>query len=214
MAEQELASLLSRKRQVDKNLASLEIQIYQFEASYLEETSAVGNIIKGFDGYLAPAAATSGTLQSTNPAASYAMGAAAGGGAGAGGGGRKRMASTRLDPNSERIFSNSSLTHQKALAMHGIIPDGMEDEVADLDAGALTAGDEYVPARSNNNSSRNRANNNIPGSPMSTSSVGGDAEYAASSSSSRLHNNTSSSNKKKKKKQKIVVADDEDSMDD
>ncbi|KAJ1980265.1 chromatin modification- protein eaf6 [Dimargaris verticillata] len=79
-AEKELLDLLTRKRQVDRNLANLEASIYAFEGSYLEDTTH-GNIIRGFEGYL------SGRTD------------------------RKRQKFT----DSDRIFSNSSSTYQKAL---------------------------------------------------------------------------------------------------
>ncbi|RKP36129.1 histone acetyltransferase subunit NuA4-domain-containing protein, partial [Dimargaris cristalligena] len=51
-AEKELNDLLARKRQVDRNLANLEASIYAYEGTYLEDTHQ-GNIVRGFDGYLA-----------------------------------------------------------------------------------------------------------------------------------------------------------------
>lgn len=53
-AKQELIEALSRKRALDKQLMQCEIQIYNFEATYLTETATAGggNIIHGFDGYL------------------------------------------------------------------------------------------------------------------------------------------------------------------
>ncbi|PCH40230.1 NuA4-domain-containing protein [Wolfiporia cocos MD-104 SS10] len=45
---------LSKRRQVDKALVPLEVQIYNLEGSYLTETAAHngGNIVNGFEGYL------------------------------------------------------------------------------------------------------------------------------------------------------------------
>ncbi|RUS21431.1 hypothetical protein BC937DRAFT_92711 [Endogone sp. FLAS-F59071] len=51
-AKHELQALLSRKKIVDANLATLETNIYNFEGSYLEDTQQNGNIIRGFDGYV------------------------------------------------------------------------------------------------------------------------------------------------------------------
>ncbi|KAF8578082.1 NuA4-domain-containing protein [Ramaria rubella] len=52
--KQELIDALARKRVVDRQLISCEVQIYNFEASYLADTAGNGggNIIQGFDGYL------------------------------------------------------------------------------------------------------------------------------------------------------------------
>ncbi|TFK74851.1 NuA4-domain-containing protein [Pluteus cervinus] len=52
--KKELLTALPKKRQLDKQLAQIEVQIYNLEAAYLTETAAHsgGNIIQGFDGYL------------------------------------------------------------------------------------------------------------------------------------------------------------------
>ncbi|KAL2829725.1 histone acetyltransferase subunit NuA4-domain-containing protein [Aspergillus cavernicola] len=55
----ELRDTLQKKRLMDKSMAQLEDQIYRFEQSYLEETTA-GNIIKGFDTYIKGSSTGSG----------------------------------------------------------------------------------------------------------------------------------------------------------
>ncbi|KAL9020965.1 MAG: hypothetical protein Q9185_001792 [Variospora sp. 1 TL-2023] len=50
--KRDLRETLQRKRLLDKNMVTLEDQIYRFEAAYLEETSSAGNIIRGFDNYI------------------------------------------------------------------------------------------------------------------------------------------------------------------
>ena len=52
VARKELRELLDRKRQADRDLATLESQIYKLETAYLEDTQQGGNIVRGFDGYL------------------------------------------------------------------------------------------------------------------------------------------------------------------
>ncbi|CAG8436206.1 13052_t:CDS:2 [Funneliformis mosseae] len=52
--EAELKELLVRKKQTDKNLRTIETNIWNFEGSYLEETHSGGNLIRGFDSYLRP----------------------------------------------------------------------------------------------------------------------------------------------------------------
>ncbi|KAG6377081.1 histone acetyltransferase subunit NuA4-domain-containing protein [Boletus reticuloceps] len=50
----ELAKMLMKKRAADRQLAQIELSIYNLETSYLTDTASTGNIIHGFDGYLKP----------------------------------------------------------------------------------------------------------------------------------------------------------------
>ncbi|KAF5360684.1 hypothetical protein D9756_004864 [Leucocoprinus leucothites] len=52
--KKELLSALPKKRAIDKQLAQIEAQIHNLEATYLNETAqhSGGNIIHGFEGYL------------------------------------------------------------------------------------------------------------------------------------------------------------------
>ncbi|KAF7968289.1 hypothetical protein HWV62_3805 [Athelia sp. TMB] len=84
----ELIQALPKKRAVDKQLAQIEVQIYNFEGSYLTETAAHsgGNIIQGFEGYLKNQSVT-----------------------------RRKYEVSETD----RMFSNSSLTYQRSLELFG-----------------------------------------------------------------------------------------------
>ncbi|KAL8729834.1 MAG: hypothetical protein Q9166_004475 [cf. Caloplaca sp. 2 TL-2023] len=64
--KRDLRETLQKKRLLDKNMATLEDQIYRFEASYLEETSSAGNIIKGFDNYVKGSALSGSELSPTS----------------------------------------------------------------------------------------------------------------------------------------------------
>ncbi|KAJ5555259.1 hypothetical protein N7535_007697 [Penicillium sp. DV-2018c] len=90
----ELRDTLQKKRLMDKSMAQLEDQIFRFEQSYLEETTA-GNIIRGFDNYIKGSASGS------------SLGAA---GLGLGGGmaGRRKAQVT----DSDRVFSRSSASYR------------------------------------------------------------------------------------------------------
>lgn len=63
----ELEAAQRKKRAIDTTLANLETSIWAFEGSYLDETAASGgNIIKGFDNYLKPPAATKKKNEATD----------------------------------------------------------------------------------------------------------------------------------------------------
>ncbi|KAL8637295.1 MAG: hypothetical protein Q9226_009138 [Calogaya cf. arnoldii] len=104
--KRDLRETIQKKRTLDKNIAMLEDQIYRIEASYLEETSSAGNIIRGFDNYI-KGSALSGSV-------SAGGGGSAGGSAGGGGGGTstRRKGVTEQD----RVFSRSSCSFMRELS--------------------------------------------------------------------------------------------------
>ncbi|KAG8915969.1 hypothetical protein FRC01_003459 [Tulasnella sp. 417] len=52
-AKNELVAAINKKRQVDKSLATIENNLWNFESSYLQDTAnSGGNIIQGFESYL------------------------------------------------------------------------------------------------------------------------------------------------------------------
>ncbi|KAJ5197869.1 uncharacterized protein N7498_006986 [Penicillium cinerascens] len=89
----ELRDTIANKRAMDRCMAQLEDQIYRFEQSYLEETTA-GNIIKGFDNYIKGSSSGSSL-------------GASGLSLGSGVGGRRKAAVT----DSDRVFSKSSASY-------------------------------------------------------------------------------------------------------
>ena len=48
----EMEELMKKRAQIEKNLDVLERQIYALETSYLEDTNHVGNLVRGWEGYL------------------------------------------------------------------------------------------------------------------------------------------------------------------
>ncbi|KAL5360030.1 histone acetyltransferase subunit NuA4-domain-containing protein [Aspergillus floccosus] len=92
----DLRDTLQKKRLMDKSMAQLEDQIYRFEQSYLEETTA-GNIIKGFDNYI------KGSSSGAVGAGSLAL-------QGVGGGAARRKAAVT---DADRVFSRSSASFMR-----------------------------------------------------------------------------------------------------
>ncbi|KAJ3015160.1 UNVERIFIED_CONTAM: Chromatin modification- protein meaf6 [Siphonaria sp. JEL0065] len=83
LVEKELQDLLSKKKQLDRQLATIETNIYSYEGSYLDDP--IGNIVKGYDGYV------HGVSSSRND---------------------NKQRKIKI-PESDRIFSQSSVTYQK-----------------------------------------------------------------------------------------------------
>ena len=88
-------------------MTTIEDQIYRIENSYLEETSAAGNIIKGFDNYIKGSALVGSGSTST-------------GGGGGGGTSTRRKGMVESD----RVFSRSSCSFMRVrfyLSPHPLI---------------------------------------------------------------------------------------------
>lgn len=82
-----LRGSLTKKKQIDEQLATLEEQIYKLESNYLEDTSGAGNIVRGFDNWV------KGVVIGTDNRR----------------GDDRKGARTRVR-DEDRIFSNSSMT--------------------------------------------------------------------------------------------------------
>ncbi|KAL8525210.1 hypothetical protein ACS0TY_014724 [Phlomoides rotata] len=59
-----LSSLLNKREKLQDDLRSVEKQVYELETSYLQESTAFGNALKGFDGFLSSSKNTSNLKKS------------------------------------------------------------------------------------------------------------------------------------------------------
>eukprot|EP00030_Apusomonadida_sp_AF-17_P004834 a513369_22.p2 GENE.a513369_22~~a513369_22.p2 ORF type:complete len:152 (+),score=79.09 a513369_22:30-458(+) len=49
---EDLRRLLKKKRELENELTTIEQRIYNLESSYIQDTASIGNVIRGWDGYL------------------------------------------------------------------------------------------------------------------------------------------------------------------
>ena len=102
----ELMELIQKKHDLELNLISLEKQIYKFEESYLDETQAFGNVIKGWDSYLTSNLKNSSANQKVD----------------------KKVKKWK---DSDRLFSKSSVTYEHALRAPTGTTQGKENRFLD-----------------------------------------------------------------------------------
>lgn len=121
--EDELSTFLNRKRELERNLATLEVQLFNAEGRYLEQTAHLGNLVRGFEGYAGMAAGRGADSTPRYSSNSHHYG----------------VDSAVLE--SDRLFSQSSASFKKSL-----------QQIRDLERNANlnnTAGN--PPVRRNNN---------------------------------------------------------------
>lgn len=86
--EKELADLIEKKKQLELNLISLEVQIHQRETAYLTDAQQYGDLLKGLSGYLSKPPVTA-----------------------------RKAGPAEISPG-DRVFSSTSATYQKALCIN------------------------------------------------------------------------------------------------
>nr|DAD36773.1 TPA_asm: hypothetical protein HUJ06_007414 [Nelumbo nucifera] len=59
-----LASLMSKREKLQEELRNIEKQVYELETSYLHDSNQCGNVLKGFEGFLASSKSTTNLKRS------------------------------------------------------------------------------------------------------------------------------------------------------
>lgn len=114
--ERELQKLIARKIQADSNLVKIETRLYDLETEYLTETQSFGNLIHGIEGYLGlpPATPANSSIrrgQFNNSTSSLSAISS-------------QTSNSSINPQ-QRIFSSTSTTFQKSLALAGRVPEAI-----------------------------------------------------------------------------------------
>lgn len=120
--ERELQKLIARKIQADTNLVKIESRLYDLETEYLTETQSFGNLIHGVEGYLGLPAAVPANNSSLRRGAPFNNSTSS----------LYTMASqSSVSINSQqRLFSSTSTSFQKSLALIGRVPEAIANGYA------------------------------------------------------------------------------------
>lgn len=116
--ERELQRLIARKVQADTNLVKLETRIYDLETEYLGETQSFGNLIHGIEGYLGlppSVPVNASTMRRGGPFnnSTSSLNTLT-----------SQTSSSSINPQ-QRLFSSTSTSFQKSLALAGRVPEAV-----------------------------------------------------------------------------------------
>ena len=114
--ERELQKLIARKIQADTTLVKIETKLYDLETEYLNETQSFGNLIHGIEGYLG--------LPTTTPANNALRRGAPFNNSTSSLSTMTSQSSAPINPQ-QRLFSSTSTTFQKSLALIGRVPEAI-----------------------------------------------------------------------------------------
>lgn len=114
--ERELQKLIARKIQADTNLIKIDTKLFDVETEYLTETQAFGNLIHGVEGYLGlpTTSAPANTLRRGTPFNNSTSSLST----------MTSQSSTSISPQ-QRLFSSTSTSFQKSLALIGRVPEAI-----------------------------------------------------------------------------------------
>uniref|UniRef100_A0A915N842 Chromatin modification-related protein MEAF6 n=1 Tax=Meloidogyne javanica TaxID=6303 RepID=A0A915N842_MELJA len=148
--KQEMSELIRRRSEVLQKLSNLEKQIYNFETTYLEESSENGNIIKGFNKLLESAVAGISSGAALNLVSGHSKG---------------RRPPKRHFEETDRFFSLSSVTSPVSLSLNlNASADGLVNESSQngiLQKNILTNGDKQFTKNNPNTRSHDQNCDNI-----------------------------------------------------
>ncbi|KAF7639928.1 hypothetical protein Mgra_00000367 [Meloidogyne graminicola] len=160
-AKQEMSELIKRRSEVLQKLSNLEKQIYNFETTYLEESSENGNIIKGFNKLLESAISGISSGAALNLVSGHSKG---------------RRPPKRHFDEADRFFSLSSVTSPVSLSLNLNSAEGLVDESLQngiQQKNILTNGDKHFKSNLNTRSHDQQNTDNVAKSESSVDVEGG-----------------------------------------
>lgn len=185
--ERELQKLIARKIQADTNLVKIESKLYDLETEYLTETQSFGNLIHGVEGYLGlPAAAIPANSLKRNAPFNNSTSSLS----------TMTSPSSAINPQ-QRLFSSTSTSFQKSLALIGRVPEaianGYVPPSATETSSDLTSINGLRSSSKNHNGENNKKTATSPSKKSSSSSSNNKPTSTSTNSSAGVNKNKKTS---------------------